>query len=161
VVLDKYSPEQIEQGLWWILCESLFDCGEALFNAAVDFDLRRQCIESMYHVYSAVVAKMDGDATDSVYWMWWDFIGHVCTSRELDRLSPDWQQTTAVIIRTLAKILDLPHRGCQWSALHGLGHLDGHPEAREVVQHYLDAHGEELSDDDRKWVEACREGRVL
>jgi hypothetical protein len=160
-ILRRYSREQVDQGLWWILSESLFDCGRTLFDCTVDFDLRRRCIESMYHVYADIVAKTDGDATETIYWMWWDFIGHACTSHELDRVTLDWQLTTSVIIQTLAKIVNLPNRRCQWAALHGLGHLDCHPKAREVVQRYLDAHGEELSADERKWVEACRECKVM
>ena len=165
-ILKTYSREQVDQGLWWILCESLFHCGRTLFDATVKLDLRSQCIESMYHVYSDVVATTEGDAQDTVYWMWWDFVGREDEEwqfgkPEVDRLSEDRRQIAEVIIRTLAKILELPNKRCQWAALHGLGHLDHQPKAREIVQSYLDVHGPELSDDDRKWVQACREGKIM
>ena len=41
--------------------------------------------------------------------------------------------------QTLLKILALDNPACQWSALHGLGHLY-HPLGRETVQSYLDTH---------------------
>jgi hypothetical protein len=59
----------------------------------------------------------------------------------------------------LLKILALDHRGCQWSALHGLGHLH-HPLGPEIVQRYLDVHRKELTDEDAQWVENCSNGSI-
>jgi hypothetical protein len=159
-ILGLYSGEQVNQGLWAIF--ATFSYHEVIFDSSVDLDLRIQCIESMYHVYSDVVAHLAGDVRDTFYWMWWDYIGHepwAYSQLQVHRI--DREQTLDAIIRTLARILDLPHRGCQWSALHGLGHLDHHPKARDIVQQYLDLHGASLSDEDRRWVEACRDGNVL
>jgi hypothetical protein len=55
---------------------------------------------------------------------------------------------------TLLNMLALPHQGCQWSALHGLGHLH-HPLVWLAVQSYLNAHRAELSDEDAQWFENC------
>jgi hypothetical protein len=61
--------------------------------------------------------------------------------------------------QTLLKILALDHPACQWSALHGLGHLR-HRLGREAVQNYLDTHRKELTDEDAKWIEGCRDGKI-
>jgi hypothetical protein len=159
-ILEVYSREQVDQGLWAIF--GTFSYHEVIFDSTVDLNLRIQCIESMFYVFSDVVANLEGDVTGTFYWMWWDYMGHEPWAySQLPENRLDRQQTLDAIIRTLSKVLDLPHRGCQWSALHGLGHCDHHPKARELVQQYLDAHGAELSDEDRRWVEACRECRVV
>jgi hypothetical protein len=159
-IRKAYSEEQVDQGLWAIFATYLYH--EVLFDIAVDLEMRIRCIESMFYVFSDVVASLEGDVTVTFYWMWWDYMGHEPWGYgHLPENRIDRQQTLDAIIRTLAKILNLPHRGCQWSALHGLGHCDHHPNAREIVQQYLDAHGAELSDDDRRWVEGCRECRIM
>lgn len=159
-IRETYSEEQVDQGLWAIF--ATYSYHEVLFDTAVDLKMRVQCIESMFYVFSEIVANLEGDVKGTFYWMWWDYMGHEPWGYgQLPENRSDRQQTLDAIIRTLVKVLDLPHRGCQWSALHGLGHCDHHPKAREVVQHYLDAHGSELSDEDRRWVEACRECRGI
>ena len=75
-------------------------------------------------------------------------------------LNGDRKQMAETMYQTLLKILALDHRGCQWCALHGLGHLH-HPFVRETVQSYLIVHRNELTDEDVKWVEQCRDGSNL
>ncbi len=159
-IREGYSEEQVEQGLWAIF--STYTYQRTLFDPGVDVKLRIRCIESMYRVYTDVVAHLGGDGKDTVYWMWWDYISHEVWAHDYKEpaLSPDRQQILEAVMRTLVRILELPYRNCQWAALHGLGHAR-HPKVREIVQQYLDEHGAELSDEDRIWVEACREGRVL
>jgi hypothetical protein len=74
-------------------------------------------------------------------------------------LSEDSKQILEAIYQTLLKILALEHPACQWSALHGLGHLH-HPLAPATVQSYLDVHRDELSNDDVQWIEGCRDGQI-
>ena len=59
----------------------------------------------------------------------------------------------------MLKILVLDHPACHWSALHGLGHLN-HPLVRETVQSYLDSHRDELTAEDVRWLDGCRDGRT-
>ena len=93
--------------------------------------------------------------------MWWDMILHTFW-REFDdyaTLSVEGRQILETMYQTLLKILALDHEACQWSALHGLGHLN-HPLVRETVQSYLDAHRNELTNEEVQWIEGCRDGKI-
>jgi hypothetical protein len=97
--------------------------------------------------------------------MWWDMILHTFGPMPNEykygylTLSSDQEQMIDAIYHTLARTLALNHRGCQWCALHGLGHLH-HRLKEELVQRYLDEHLSELSPQDMRWVEACRDGCI-
>jgi hypothetical protein len=184
-----YSPEQLDQGLWLIFGCGI-SCEQYLFDTTVDLALRIDCIESMYLPFRDVVAHSAIDKRDSFYWMWWDMILHtfwqmadkfdyMALARDPEQtgqtiyqtmlkralefdyaaLWTDGKQMVEAMYQTLVKTLALDHAACRWSALHGLGHLH-HPLGKEVVQNYLEAHRGELSDEDLKWVEACRDGAI-
>jgi hypothetical protein len=159
-----YLHEELNQGLWAVFGPGI-SCEQYLFDPTVDLGLRIGCIESMYIPFKDVVAHSVIGKRDSFYWMWWDMILHTfwITFRETDdhyeALSIDAKQIFESMYQTLLKILALDHPACQWSALHGLGHLR-HPLGREAIQNYLDANGDELANEDLKWVEACRDGEI-
>ena len=161
---EVYSPEQLSQGLWAVFGAGI-SCEQFLLEPTVDLGLRIDCIESMYLPFKDVVANSAIDKFGSFYWMWWDMILHTFwihfqeTDDHYDALLTDGKQVLDAIYQTLLKILALNHRGCQWSALHGLGHLH-HPLGPEAVQNYLDVHRNELTEEDVRWVEACRDGRI-
>jgi hypothetical protein len=137
----------------------------------------------MYLPFRDVVAHSSIDVRETFYWMWWDMILHTFwgmadkfdyaslgdskqilkTMRrralvfDYSGLSEDSKQILEAVYQTLLKILALDHAACQWSALHGLGHLH-HPLGRETVQNYLDTHRGELSDEDAEWIGYCRDG---
>lgn len=148
-----YSQEQLNQGLWAVFGAGT-SCEQYLFDPAVDLHLRINCIESMYQPFRDIVAKSSLDKKESFYWMWWDMILQTfwITFRETDdnydALTRDAKRLVDAMYETLLKILALDHPACQWSALHGLGHLH-HPEARETVQRYLDTHRANLCK--KKW----------
>jgi len=179
-----YSPEQLDQGLWAVFGAGI-SCEQFLFDPAVDLELRIDCIESMYLPFRDFVAHSTLDARGSFYWMWWDMILHTFwgmadkfgyaslgsakeiletmhqKALEFDYagLSEENKQILEAVYQTLLKILALNHPACQWSALHGLGHLH-HPRGPETVQRYLDMHRNELTDEDLQWVEGCRDGKI-
>jgi hypothetical protein len=157
-----YSPEQLDQGLWAVFGAGI-SCERYLFDPSVDIQSRIHCVESMYLPFRDVVASRTGDVRESFYWMWWDMIlhtfepqcneykgGHVTLTRDQD-------QMLNAMYHTLSRILDIDHRGCQWCALHGIGHLY-HPLAKDRVHRYLDVHRNEFSDEEVRWVESCRDG---
>ena len=180
-----YSHEQLDQGLWAVFGAAI-SCEQFLFDPAVDLGLRIDCIESMYVPFRDVVAHSALEKHASFYWMWWDMILHTfwgmadkfdylslsggsqqiletMRQRALEfdypGLSEDSTQILEAVYQTLRRILALDDQGCQWSALHGLGHLH-HPLVHETVQNYLDAHRNELSDEDVQWIEGCRDGQI-
>jgi hypothetical protein len=180
-----HSPKQLDQGLWAVFGPGIC-CERFLFDPAVDLGLRLDCIDSMYLLFREVVANSIIDKHDSFYWMWWDMILHsfwheadkfdytglsgsgkqiveTMYQRALEfdyaGLSEDSKQILDAMYQTLLKILALEHPACQWSALHGLGHLH-HPLGPETVQGYLDVYRDQLSNDDVQWIEACRDGQI-
>lgn len=159
-----YSHEQLDQGLWAVFGAGI-SCEQFLFDPTVDLGLRIDCIESMYLPFRDVVAHSTLGKRESFYWMWWDMILHtfwqIADGYKYDYsgLSDDSKRTVEAMYLTLLNVLALPHQGCQWSALHGLGHLR-HPLGRLAVQSYLNVHRNELSGKDAQWVEDCANGSI-
>jgi hypothetical protein len=157
-----YSPEQLDQGLRAVFGAGI-SCERYLFDTSVDVQLRINCVESMYLPFRDVVVRCRGDIRESFYWMWWDMILHTFEPQRNEYkdghgiLTTDQDQMVNTMYHTLSRILDIDHQGCQWCALHGIGHLY-HPLARDRVQRYLDVHRNEFSDEDVRWVESCRDG---
>jgi hypothetical protein len=159
-----YSHEQLDQGLWAVFGPGI-TCERYLFDPTVDIRLRMDCIESMYLPFRDVAASLADIPSESFYFMWWHMIPFTFwATAEFDYaefnysdLNDDRKQMADTMYQTLSKILALDHRGCQRCALHGLGHLH-HPLVRETVQSYLNVHRNELTDEDVKWVEQCRDG---
>jgi len=159
-----YSHEQLDQGLWAVFGAAI-SCEQFLFDPTVDLGLRIDCIESMYLPFRDVVANSTIGKEDSFYFMWWDMILHTFWQMADDYkcdysgLSDDYKRILEAMYLTLLNILALPQQGCQWSALHGLGHLH-HPLGRLAVQSYLNVHRTEVSDEDAQWVEDCGNGSI-
>jgi hypothetical protein len=157
-----YSHEELNQGLWAVFGASI-SCEQYLFDPTVDLGLRIGCIESRFIPFKDVVAHSLIDKLDSFYFMWWDMILYTfwdiydATDDNYQKLPADGRQMFDAMYQTLLKILALDHTACHWSALHGLGHLR-YPQGREMVQSYLDAHRDELADEDLRWIEAFRDG---
>jgi hypothetical protein len=156
-----YSHEELNQGLWAVFGAAI-SCEQYLFDATVDLEPRIDCIESMYLPFRDVVAHSTIDRYGSFYFMWWDMILHTFWLQfdYKETFSEDARKVLDAMYRTLLRILSLDNETCQWSALHGLGHLN-HPLVRETVQSYLDAHRDELTAEDVQWIEGCRDGRTI
>jgi hypothetical protein len=97
--------------------------------------------------------------------MWWDLILHGFWTSDkahfpstwkgdASKLDSDSRRTLDVMFETLRRILSLPDRESQKSALHGLGHLD-HPGVSDEVQQFIDTRE---SDFRLEWLEQCRDG---
>jgi hypothetical protein len=156
-----YSFAQLDQGLWAMFGHQ--DCLRNIFDEAVDLQVRVDCIRSMYIPFREVRSRYAGDSKD-FYGMWWDMIlfpfGRPSKYKSGERiLTDDQQHMINVIFETLTKILALPHRGCQVSALHGLGHLY-HPAAAELIDAYIKQHRGELTEKEIEYALACRDNKV-
>jgi hypothetical protein len=133
-----YSHEELNQGLWAVFGAGI-SCERYLFDPTVDLGLRIGCIESMFIPFKDVVAHSLIDKRNSFYWMWWDIILHTFwhiyygTDDNYQKLSADGRQMFDAMYQTLLNILALDH-----------------PD--------LDAHRDELADEDLRWIEAFRDG---
>jgi hypothetical protein len=137
-LLDTYSPEQLEQGFWF-LQKPLGFLEEGLRDSSVEWLLREECIGSMGDLFERLFAM--NPLTDSACYMWWDSV----ISGYFEAAHTSWQplivddkdaQAQQAIFETLGRILKLDSRECQKSALHGLGHLN-HPLTEQIIEAYL------------------------
>jgi hypothetical protein len=135
--LRAYSREQVNQGLWLLLCHQL--C-EWLWDDEIPLQLRLECIGAMPTFFREIIAvRPVGD----VDYMWWDLIKPF--EEEPDRA------VVEAMFQSLRDVLSIPDRECQRSALHGLGHIE-HDKIEELIRDYLDAHPE-FNSWDRKEAE--------
>jgi hypothetical protein len=159
-LLDTYSPEQLEQGFWFLQKPGGFieeglrkrkvacplgtgnyinDIGIEMRDTDVSWPLRKECIIYMGDLFEHLFAVNPLD--NSACYMWWDSIisGYFETAHTswhpliVDDTDVEFQQA---IFETLCRILNLESRECQRAALHGLGHLN-HPLTEQTIEAYL------------------------
>ncbi len=158
-LLNCYTHEQLEQGFWAMLPDSLaVSVSALLWEAAVPLARREECIRAMYYLYEDLFSRHEMDTCD---WMWWHLI---VTSQQFCAHNKSEQKHSVkitkrlkdVIFETLCEILKLPSRACQASALHGFNHLR-HRDTEGVLRRHLKEHPE-LDDEAREFVESCIRG---
>jgi len=179
--VSVFTLPQINQGVW-VMFGNNFECQRYLFDPSVPLEKRLECIRSMYCVYADFVAPCVVPEMENCFQMWWHFIAESFWSRfydypndsksfdetleqyplekDLNKLNEEAKQILDTMFETLVRILALDDDRAQEYALHGLGHLS-HPESKDVVQSYIDAHITEFDEEDLKWVQQCRDGVVL
>ena len=144
-VSQAYSEEQIEQGLWFLFGQ--FGLFEELAKEKVPIAEGLSCVDAMlvpFRAYYQHASAYEG----SVFFMWWDY-------------ARDQKMEISVRSRqVLQQILQLPHKGCQFAALHGLNHLRPDAEASTTIAQYLEVHRTELEPKDIAWIEKCRDGKA-
>jgi hypothetical protein len=176
----EYSLGQVNQAIWMIIGLD-FNLVENLWDNSVALSDRIECIRSMYFVYSDFVAKSDVAIMENCFDMWWDLLGtsfwlqtnffyrselqkgkalRRVNEGEVAKLDSSSRALLDAMFETLQRILQLPDLRTQKYALHGLGHLH-HPAVRELVQKHIDDHRDEFTEDGLKWVERCRDGKVM
>lgn len=156
-LLDKFSREMLEQGFWAIMSGPL-DCAvaEVIWDSSVEFESRKACVRSMFHLYEKFYAK---DFLFTSGEMWWDAIAYDwhCGNRDRSQGGEDLLMQD-VMFETLSKIVQLESPQCQFAALHGLGHLH-HPRTREIVDEYLASSSADIGM--RDYAEAAARFEVL
>jgi hypothetical protein len=165
-IATKYTIEQVDQAVWGMLGAHL-RLYEFIFDASIPLENRLACIRSMYHVYADFVSHLQTELGPGLsgFCMWWDLVLHGFWTSDkpcfpgtwkgdASKLDSDSRLLLDVMFETLKRILALPDRESQQSALHGLGHLD-HPDVRDTVQQFIDAR---KSDFRLEWLEQCRDG---
>ncbi len=134
-LFDRFSREKLEQGFWAIMGQSL-ECsvGEVIWDEAVEFEKRAECVRSMFHLYEKFFAK---DILETSGHMWWDALAYDWHSGNRRRSNGGEDMLMQdVMFETLEQILAVPSLACQGAALHGLGHLH-HPQTGNLIDTYL------------------------
>lgn len=146
-LLEKFSPEQINQGFWFILgdIELLQGC---LWNRKIDWELREDCIMSMVGVFEQMFVQ---NPIEDACYMWWDLLRDFSDDQD--------PKTKEAMLAALSQILKLDSPDCQTSALHGLGHLE-HNGKRKVIEQFLEARPN-IDDEMKSYATAAMEGKVL
>ena len=183
---SQYTLQQIDQGIWFLLSEPN-RLGEHLADASIPFDIRLTCVRSMLNVFSEFVAKSKVEVMENCFDMWWDLVCHdfwmkwgfrdvsyeamaKCKTFEefrssipefnYEHLNAEDKSLLDAMFETLAEILKLNEERCNAYALHGLGHLK-HPLVKQLVQSFIDQNKSSISTDRLKWLEGCRDGKIM
>jgi hypothetical protein len=169
-VASRYSLPQINAGIWAMLGYGGFQLEKHLWLPAAPLDERLACIRSMYFVYSDYVVKSTVEVMENCFDLWWDAVASgfweqmdfelKINQGDTLSLNAEHRALLDAMFETLSKILALPDLRTQGYALHGLGHLH-HPGVRDLVQHFLDEHRQDLTAEGIDWVEQCRDGTVM
>jgi len=166
--VSKFSLQQINAAIWAMFTYGSFRLQKHLWLPSVPLPARLQCIRSMYFVYSDFVAKSTVPEMENCFQMWWDFVASSFWEQLIGRieegnvaaLNTEQRELLDAMFETLSKLLLLPDERTQGYALHGLGHLH-HPGVQKLVQKFLDEHRHKMSDDSIRWIEMCRDGKVM
>lgn len=146
-LLVKFSPEQINQGFWFILGNIELLQG-LIWDKNVDWKLREECILVMVRVFEQMFMQ---NPIENVCFMWWDLLRDFSDDQD--------SKTKEAILTALSQILKLDSLYCQKSALHGLGHLE-HDGKRKVIEQFLKTHPN-LDEQTKIYAAAAIEGKVL
>jgi hypothetical protein len=137
-ILERYSLEQVAQGIWFLVGESSpAQPSHLLLETSIALGVRVACIESMQSFFREFVVTAAPGAADTetnpfhiACYMWWDIFptwgGAAGVEREIDH----------ACLATMSEVLQLPSELCQLSALHGLSHW--YLTYGERVEHTVD-----------------------
>jgi hypothetical protein len=137
-LLERFTTDQIGQGLWYIISSGTGDHFRVLHDDAVPLESRRRCVNSIYDFYRQLVAPTCSDLIthhftpgpqprDPLYlscYMFWDIA--------MLTAEPPFEDE---VIQVLESTLALPSLTCQEAAIHGLG--ENHYYATEAVERVL------------------------
>jgi hypothetical protein len=163
-LLKCYSPEQVAQGIWFLIGESSpGQSAHTLLKSDVPLRERIGCVDAMTNFFRAFVAPAGPGAADErknrfhiACYMWWDIFPTYGNPNSGEANLHD------ACLNVMAAILTIPSELCQLSALHGLNHW--HLHHAERVESIVDAFLQKTSGLTPRIVEyaaAARSGRAL
>lgn len=137
--LTSYSPEQIAQGIWFLIGESSpGQSAHTLLKADVPLQQRIGCVDAITNFFRVFVAPAAPGPADErkdplhiACYMWWDIFPSYG--------NPEFGEVDLhkACLETMAATLTIPSELCQLSALHGLNHW--HLHHAEAVESIVDA----------------------
>lgn len=168
-LLEPFSKAQINQGLWFIMSAS--DYHDGMFDASVQWSVRKECIQSIYHLFADFFERecapflSTEDNTDNHHksplnmscHMFWDLCRFNYNVR--DTYVND---SNEACLQVMQKTLCLKNIACQEAALHGLGHLyEQCPDrVRSIIQDFL-KQNPYISDKLVHYANRAAEGNIL
>ena len=143
---DRFSPDQIEQGFWFLGMGHWSDYGaffmDALWDEQLDVGLRCRCVSTMFDLYEKLFSPFPAETAT---YMWWDLIASfVLEPLGQDEVVPhsvsSHERVRQEMVQTLGRILTLEPRHCQTAALHGLNHVATTAERSPLIEEFLRLH---------------------
>ncbi len=135
VLSERFSPEQIEQGLWFIFNRNEPCFTELLWTSEVAWPRRDACIAAIYHLYADLFPRTKVETID---YMITDLLadGYGHGLRDPAGNAED-RRVQEALLQLFQRLLGQPDPTSQYAGLHGLGHL-AHPEGSRAIRTYLD-----------------------
>lgn len=138
--LERFSDEQVNQGLWYIIHNACSDHMYVLVDTKLAIADRVACMSALSGLYSKLFLSRCSDdlshgkrpepasALNSICYMLWDVLPYMPAPE-----NPEQRAIDDAGLAVLSQALRLPSIACQESALHGLGHWsDNYPDETAV-----------------------------
>lgn len=145
-----HSSKVHDKALWRLKSEPIW-VGFYIQDSDVPMDERVQMVEALKHITLAI-PEVHGprEPMETGYYMLWHTVGKACNASE----------TADACFEVLKELLWNLDERIQYSALHGLGHLN-HPSRPALVSEFIQRADSKLSQEERTWLQECRDGTVM
>lgn len=158
VLLERYSPAQIDQGFWFMFIQGQEWFMDPLWDRAIPRAAREACVLAIPELYRRLFER---EPIGLAPWMLWDlladgFVGYA--GRPPERAGED-DHVRAAMFQACRIMLASPSPETQRAALHGLFHLE-HPRGPAMIRAWLDSTSG-LSDRTRAYAEDVLAGKAL
>jgi hypothetical protein len=118
LLLDRYSPGQIEQGLWGIM--AAFELPDLLEDPKLGLEDRLHCVKSLPVAYDRLLWRQ---GLEKVAFRYWDPLTHMFSDAEARTTRPDLLRIHDGMFESLAAILHQKPVICFLGAARGLAKL--------------------------------------
>lgn len=157
-LLEQHSTQQLDNILRFILSHYHYGIKALTYDSRLNFASRQAVVQAIYDLYAKLLID---DPIEYHRHMLWDDLAFSYTTDSFAYYFKEEEQRPLqdVMFETLAKILHIDNKDCQFAALHGLNHLH-HPETEVLIRQYMASH-DELTEDDIEFAEACITGTMM
>ena len=148
-LLERFTPEQINAGLWFLSNVGCSNHMFALLDQAVPWPAQKRAIEAMAVLYEKLFARVCAEfyghlgsgpekpsPLNSICYMWWEhWPAAPCSG------PPTNTERETLVLDVLQRTLRIPSIACREAALHGLGHSESsYPtRTRQIIDEFLAA----------------------
>lgn len=141
-------PKDHDKVLWRIGSNPLFLGWQLQRKSELGFEEKCEVVQAAKRVSLSIPFLFGPDEPmETAYFMWWDLL---VSGMDLGEIGD-------VILETLSDLSMHADSRVQYSALHGLGHLQ-HPGRAAAIDLYLQFHPDLATDE---WIRQCRDGTVM